>query len=101
MMMFEQIALHTFCHTAEHTDNQRAFAAHGMQGFETVINLLLGIVADGTGIEKYGISLVKAVDGLVACHFHHAGHNLGIGHIHLAAVGFDIEFLHIWFPALR
>ena len=76
MMMFEQIILHTFCHTAEHADNKRAFATQGMQGFETMIDFLLGIVADGTGIEENGIGLVKAVDGFVACHFHHTGHDL-------------------------
>ena len=90
-VFIEQFFLHTFCHTAEHTDNDSAsFASHGCERFKAMNNFLLGIVAHGAGIEEYGISLVNGVARLIAGQFHHRGHYFAVGHIHLATVSFDI-----------
>ena len=59
-----------------------------------MINLLLSIVAHGTGVQEHGISLVYIVGGLIACHLHDRGNHLRIGHIHLTAIGLNIQFLH-------
>ncbi len=65
-----------------------------MEGFEAVNDFLLGVVAHGAGIEKHGVGFVEGFAGFVAGHLHHAGHDFGVGHVHLAAVGFYEEFLH-------
>ena len=94
MMILQQVVLHALCHTSQHTDNEWALATHRIQRIQTMVDFLFGIVADGTGVQEYGIGLVKLLGSLVASHLHDRGHHLGVGHIHLTAVSLNIEFLH-------
>lgn len=56
---------------------------------------MLGIVAHRACVEKYSVGLVQTFARLVAGHFHDRGHHFAVGHIHLAAVCFDIEMFHV------
>ena len=103
MMAIQQIILHALSHTAEDADEEspphvtpeRGFSPQRIQFFQAMVDFLLCIVAYGTGVQKNSISLFKGVASLVACHLHDGGHHFGVGHIHLAAVSFNIQFLHL------
>ena len=102
-MLVEQPVLYALGHAAQHTDDEfAALAAHGVEGLEAVYDFLLGIVAHRACVEKYGVGLVKTFARLVAGHFHDRGHHFAVGHIHLAAVCFDIEMFHVceWYSWL-
>ena len=70
-------------------------ATHRIKSIQAVVYFLFGIVTDRTSIKKDRISLINGLRGFVACHLHHRGYHLGIGHIHLTAVGLNIQFLHL------
>ena len=95
MMTFEKFLLYAFSHTAQNAyDETAAFPAQSVEGFKTVYDLLLRIVAHGTGVEEYGIGLIKCFTRFVACHTHDRGHHLAVSNIHLAAVGFYVKMFH-------
>ena len=62
--------------------------AHFSEGF------LLGLVADGTGVDEHGVRLVLVGRDRVAALAEHAGDLLGVALVHLASVGFDVNFGH-------
>ncbi len=67
-----------------------SLTAQRVEHLEAPVNLLLGIVAYRTSIQKDGICLVKRLCRLVACHLHDAGYDLRVGYVHLAAVCLNI-----------
>ena len=67
----------------------------GMERVEAMINLVFGVLANAAGVEEDGVGLLLRLAQLVAGHLHHRRHHLTVGHVHLATVCFDIEFLHI------
>ena len=99
-MVLEQILLCTLGHTAQHADNQRvliraatffpASAALGIEGFQTMVDFLFGIIPHTAGIEEDGISRFQTVGGFVTSHLHYGGHHLGVCHVHLATIGLNI-----------
>jgi len=52
------------------------------------------VLADGAGVEQDGVGLVRAVRERHAGTFEHAGHQLAVRHVHLAAVGFKEYAIH-------
>ena len=95
VVLGQEVIFDAFGHATEHAQDESAsFLAQGVEGFEAMNDFLLGIVAHGAGVEKHGVGFVERFAGFVAGHLHHAGHNFGVGHVHLAAVGFYEEFLH-------
>ena len=89
MMVLEQVFLHSLGHASQHSDNHSsALARHGVQGVEAVEHFLFGIVAHAARVQKHGVGFVNAFAQFISGHLHHRGHNLAVGHVHLAAVGF-------------
>ena len=94
MVLREQAFLHSLCHAAQHTYDEATLATHGVKCLKAVHDFLFGIVAHGTSIKKHGIGFVHAFARLIISQTHHRRHHFAVGHVHLAAVGFYIEFLH-------
>ena len=90
MMIRYQIILYPFGHTAQYTYNQMLFLfLQRVEKLQAIQNLLLRIVADGTGIHKHGIGFLQRFGYGITRHLHHRGNHLTVGYIHLAAIGFD------------
>ena len=95
MVFFQQLFLHAFGHAPQYPYNETAaLFAHRMKSFQAVDDLLFGIIAYGTCVQKYSIGLVQSLGRLISGHFHYGGYYFAVRRIHLAAVCFDIEFLH-------
>ena len=94
MVVGYQVVLDTFRHTAEYAEEQLGAALRlallslGIERVEAVVNFALRILSDRAGVEEDGVGLLLMLRSLVARHLHDRGDDLGIGHIHLAAVGF-------------
>jgi hypothetical protein len=52
---------------------------------------LLGVVADGTGVHQHHVGVHRLVGADVALPTQEPEHQLGVGHVHLAAVGLDVH----------
>ena len=105
VMILQKVLLHALSHTAENADDEgvgRWVMGVGCfpllfecsQHIQSVVYFLLGIVAHRTGVKKDGIGLFHRFTYFIASHLHHRGHHFRVGHVHLASVGFNIEFLH-------
>ena len=91
VVVVDEVVLHALGHAAQHAYYQFASAvAHGVEGLEAVDYFLLGVVAHAAGVEEHGVGLANVLAHVVARHLHDRGHNLAVGHVHLAAVGFYI-----------
>ncbi len=91
MVVGYQVVLHSLGHAAQHAnDEPPSAAAHGVEGFKAVKYLLLGVVAHAARVEEHGVGLVYVLAHFVVRHLHYRGHNLAVGHVHLAAVGFYV-----------
>ena len=89
-----ELLAHPFGHTAQHPHHQMfVMLAQRLEIGQTREHLLLGIVANGTGIDKNGIGLLDGIAQRVTGHLHDRGHHLAVGHVHLATIGLDKEFL--------
>ena len=94
-MLVDECIFHALCHATYNAHNQ-AFAAAALQRVQLVEareNLLLGVVANRAGVDEDCIGFVEVLGYVVACHFHHRSHNFAVCHVHLAAVGFDVQML--------
>ena len=90
----DEVVLHALGHTAHHAHQQvRTLLLERLEKVEAVEYLLLGVVADGAGIHKHGVGLVERRGRAVARHLHDGGNDFTVGHVHLAAVGFDEQLL--------
>ena len=91
----EQLVLDALGHAAQHADDEvAAAAAQGLERLEAVDDFLLGVVADGARIQENSVGALELRPRLVAGHAHNGGDDFTIGHVHLAAVSFDVQFLH-------
>ena len=54
---------------------------------------LLGVVADRAGVDQHDIGVRRLLGADVALTAEQAEHQLGVGHVHLAAVGLDVDAL--------
>ena len=98
MVVGYQVVLHSLGHAAQHANDEPAPAvAHGIEGFKAVYYLLFSVVAHAACVEEYGVGLVYVLAHFIVRHLHYRGHNLAVGHVHLAAVGFYVELFHIRF----
>ena len=55
---------------------------------------LLGVVAHRAGVDQHHVGLGRIVRAHVALAPEDAEHELGVGDVHLAAVGFDVDAFH-------
>ena len=102
MVVVQQLFLHPFRHAAKNPDDEvrslwLSFLSDGIELLQPMVDFLFRIVAHGTGVEEDGIGLLDTLAGVVACHLHDRGYHLRVGYVHLAAVGFYIQFLHLSF----
>ena len=94
MMVGNKVFLHPLGHTAQHAHNEPAMLLpHRVEELQAVQNLLLGIIAHRTSIQKHGIGLVQRLGHRISGHFHNRRNQFTVCHIHLAAVRFDEQFL--------
>ena len=61
---------------------------------EPAEHALLGVLANGAGVENHRVCVVRALHQLHAGALEHAGHELGVRHVHLAAVGLEEDAFH-------
>ena len=96
-MIVKQILLGALSHTTEDTYKKLVFltslVVHGMEEFQTIDDFLFGIAADGTCVHEHSIGLIQRVANTVTSHLHNRGNYFTIGHVHLAAIRLDKEFL--------
>ena len=52
---------------------------------------LLGVVAHGAGVDQHDVGVRRLLGPHVALPAEHPEHELGVGHVHLAAVGLDVD----------
>ena len=58
---------------------------------EPADNSLLGVIANRARVQQDDVRAVRRIDGLVAAGREPPEHQLGIAHVHLAAVGLDVD----------
>ena len=81
-------------HAAQHADDLVRMMLLGvLEPAQGAVDLVFGMLPDTAGIEQDRIGVARVVGQLVAV-FAQAGHDkLAVEHVHLAADGFDVEFL--------
>ena len=81
-------------HAAEDADDLVGMAALvAAQPAQGAVDLVLGVLADGAGVERITSASVGSCGQLVALAAQAADDQLAVEHVHLAADGFDVEFL--------
>ena len=89
-----ELLAHPLGHAAQHPYHQMlVMLAQRLEVGQTREHLLLGIVANGAGIDENGIGILDIIAQGVTSHLHDRSHHLAVGHIHLATISFDKEFL--------
>ena len=93
---FEQLLLHSLGHAAEDTDHDRPASALERELTDTAEDALFGVVADRAGIRHYDVCFVHILRPGITMFSEDRKDHLGIGYIHLAAVGFYVYlFTHV------
>ena len=67
-----------------------------VQEFQARQDLLLRIVTHTACVQEYGIGILQLLAHFITGHAHDGGHDLAVGHVHLASVCFYEEFLHVF-----
>ena len=68
----------------------------GRDAAEGGVDLLLGVLADGAGVEEEDVGVGGGVGEVVALPAERADDELAVEHVHLAADGFDVDLLRAW-----
>ena len=85
MVVVQQILLGSLRHTAQKTNDQGvlivlrflfALATLCIERLQTMINLLLCVIPNRTGVQEDGISLFQLLGGLITSHLHHRCNHL-------------------------
>ena len=86
MVLYERL-LHTFCHTAEHTDDLRMprVSTLPIEIVQSMYDTLLRIITHRAGIDEYGVRLIDLIGELIARQLHLRSYDLAVSHIHLTA----------------
>ena len=80
-------------HAAAHADHH-AFFFEVLDATEVGEDLLLGLLADGAGVEEDQVGFFGVVGGRVAFGgVHDVGHLVRVIFVHLAAIGLDVDLL--------
>ena len=96
MVVLDEVLAYALGHASHDTDDERtgAVAAAVVEYLQAIEYFLLGIVANGAGVEQHGIGLVETFARLITGHLHDGSNDFAVGHVHLAAVCFDIQSFH-------
>ena len=62
-----------------------------LQLAEPADDALLGVIANRAGVDENDVRTVGPIDGVIAVRRELSEHQLGIAHVHLAAVGLDVD----------
>ncbi len=90
----QQILAQAFGHATENADHEfRVFLFEVGDMVQPVVNALLGVIANGAGVEQNHVRLLDPVGGIVSVVVQNGQNDLRIGNVHLAAVGLHIDFL--------
>ena len=96
VVLVEELLLDALGHAAEDADDEALLVLpQGMEILEAAVDFLLGVVADGASVDEDGVGIGDDVRHFVAGHLHDGGDDFAVGDVHLAAVGFDVQFLFI------
>ena len=96
VMVVDKVLTHTLRHTSQNAQYQLAsLLLLSMQSLQSSVYLVLRILADGAGVEEYGVGVSLVLAQLVASHLHDGSHHLRVCHVHLAAVCLNEKFLHL------
>ena len=87
-----QVLRHAAGQTELHVGAPRLVAR---QVAEAADDALLGVLADGAGVEQNDVGARRIVGALVAVPAEVAEQQLGVRQIHLAAVGLDVDAAHV------
>ena len=68
--------------------------AEGVEIIDAPPDALLGVVADGAGVGHYDVGFGNFLGTLVAVTGQNGENDLGVVHVHLAAVCFDVKLFH-------
>ena len=95
-LLFEQRLFQPFRHASEYTHHQfRPVLLRFFELAQTGAHALLGVLADGTGIQEDQIRLFFIPRGRESRFVEDACHNLRIAEVHLAAIALQIELASI------
>ena len=96
VLLGHQAALQTLGHAAQHAHAQaRTAALQGPQLAHTVAHTLLGVVADGAGIDQDEVGLASLGGHAIARLLQDGSYHLAVGEVHLASVSLYIYVFHL------
>jgi hypothetical protein len=94
-LLVEQLLAQVLGHAAGDADDQRGVGGlEAREVAEAAQHALLGVLADRAGVEDHRVGVLGAVHERHAGALEHAGHEFAVGHVHLAAVGFQEHARH-------
>ena len=87
-----QPALQVLRHAPRHPQNHaRAAELVVAQLAQPAVYPLLGVLPDRAGVHENHVGVGRTLHALVPRFVQPAEHDLGVGHVHLAAVGLDVD----------
>ena len=89
----EQHGAETLRHAADHAEHVPGTLV-ALQLAHPADDPLLGVVAHCAGVHQHHVGLGRVLRAHVALAAEDAEHELGVRHVHLAAVGFDVDAFH-------
>ena len=89
----EQHGAEPLRHAADHAEHV-AGPLVALQLAHAADHPLLGVVPHGAGVDQHDVGVGRIVGAHVALAAQDAEHELGVRHVHLAAVGLDVDALH-------
>ena len=91
LFLYHQLALQPFGHAAQYADAHLLVPLLQRPEFmEAFADTLFGIVAYGAGVDEDIVGRFDVGDDGVVCFGEQGCHNLAVGEIHLASVGFNV-----------
>ena len=97
--VLNQFLTHTLSHAADDADDlvaildiRFAIMEMGFEFAEAGFDFLLGVIADGAGVEHEDVGVFPSVGQHGIRGLHNRRHYLTVRHVHLAAVGLYVEF---------
>lgn len=87
----EELILKALGHTSEDTNKEAPTLLESTEFAETLTDALFGIVADGAGVDHEHIGRSEVGNDGMAMGRENSRHDVGVGKIHLAAIGFEMN----------
>src|SRR5690606_19507167 len=93
LFLVQQLRAQPLGHTAQHTEPKARIVLALLSAHlpEPATDFLLGILADGAGIEQHDVGLPRIIRKAVTILLKHRGADFRIGYVHLASVRLQID----------